>query len=86
MHKPGLGTIHFLQGWEGKGAAQEHGKGLAKILQKHHKEVDRLPETIAKGKVYRLKNKYIGKEDSNRKAIVHGAFIAFYVEPKIVGK
>ena len=77
MHKPGLGSIHFLQGWEGKGSAQEHGKGLAKIQQKHRKDLLRLPETIAKGKVYPLKSKHTGKMDPNRKAIVHGSYIAF---------
>lgn len=77
MHKPGLGTIHLIQGWRGKGPLQEHGGGLAKILQKHRKEMERLPETIVKGKVYRLKHKHTGKEDPDRKAIVYGAFIAF---------
>ncbi len=77
MHKPGLGTIHFLHGWEGKGEAQEHGKGLAKLLQKHRKELDRLPETIAKGKVYPLKSRDTGKDDPNRKVIVHGSYLAF---------
>ena len=77
MHRPGLGTIHFLHGWEGKGEAQEHGKGLAKLLQKHRKELDRLPETIAKGKVYPLKSRDTGKDDPNRKVIVHGAYLAF---------
>ena len=77
MHKPGLGTIHFLLGWEGKGEVQEHGKGLAKILQKHRKEMERLPETIAKGKVYPLKNRDTGKDDPNRKAIVYGSYLAF---------
>ena len=77
MHRPGLGTIHFLHGWEGKGEAQEHGKGLAKLLQKHRKELDRLPETIAKGKVYPLKSRDTGKDDPNRKVIVHGSYLAF---------
>lgn len=75
--QPGLGSIHFLHGWEGKGEAQEHGKGLAKILQKHRKELDRLPETIAKGKVYPLKNRDTGKDDPNRKVVVHGSYLAF---------
>lgn len=77
MHKPGLGTIHFLHGWEGKGEAQEHGKGLAKMLQKHHKELDRLPETIAKGKVYRVKSEKTGTFDDRVRAVIHGSHVAF---------
>ncbi|MEG1427793.1 MAG: hypothetical protein RSC76_08915, partial [Oscillospiraceae bacterium] len=63
--------------WEGKGPLQEHGKGLAKIQQKHRQELDRLPETIAKGKVYPLISKHTGELDPNRKAIVYGSYIAF---------
>lgn len=77
MHKPGLGTIHFLHGWEGKGEAQEHGKGLAKLLQKHRKELDRLPETIAKGKVYRVKSEKTGAFDDRVRAVIHGSHVAF---------
>lgn len=77
MHKPGLGTIHFLQGWEGKGKELEGGKGLAKLQQKHRKELDRLPETIAKGKVYRVKSEKTGTFDDRVRAIIHGSHVAF---------
>ena len=52
MYKDGLGSIDFELGWLGKGKGMEHGSGLLKIEQKHRKELDRLPEVIAKGKVY----------------------------------
>ena len=77
MHKPGLGSIHFLQGWEGKGIEQEHGKGLAKLQQKHRKELNRLPETIAKGKVYRVKLKEGAGFSERVCAIIHGSYVAF---------
>ncbi|MGN0890767.1 MAG: hypothetical protein ACI4W7_03855, partial [Candidatus Spyradenecus sp.] len=77
MHKPGLGTIHFLQGWEGKGKEQANGKGLAKLQQKHRNELESLPETIAKGKVYRVKSEKTGEFDDRVRAIIYGSKIAF---------
>ena len=77
MHKEGLGSIHFLHGWEGKGRAHEKGKGLDKIAQKHREEMEALPETIAKGKVMRIKHEKTGEFAEDAVAIVHGSNVAF---------
>lgn len=77
MYKHGLGRIDFLLGWEGKGPAKEHGKGIKKIIQKHEKDLKSLPETIAKGKVCKIKHDKTGEFAEHACAIVHGTRVAF---------
>ena len=77
MHKEGLGRIDFLLGWEGKGPALEHGKGMKKLVQKHADELESLPETIEKGRVYKIKSDKTGEFTPYACAIIHGANVAF---------
>lgn len=77
MHKEGLGRIDFLLGWEGKGKDMAHGKGLEKLIQKHPNELASLPETIAKGRIYRLKYDKTNEFSEYACAIIHGSKIAF---------
>lgn len=82
-HQPPYLSLFFClsytieRGKEGKAPAQGHGRGLAEILQKHRKAFDRLPETIAKGKVYRVKLKDSDAFSERVRAIVHGTYVAF---------
>ena len=77
MYKEGLGRIDFLLGWEGKGPALEHGKGMKKLVQKHADELESLPETIEKGRVYKIKSDKTGEFTPYACAIIHGANVAF---------
>ena len=76
MYRKGVGSIDFVQGWEGKGKAMEHGSGLLKIQQKHKTEMAQIPETIAKGTVTPLTVKGKNVIDKDGVAIINGTNIA----------
>ena len=82
MYRKGVGSIDFVQGWEGKGKAMEHGAGLLKIQQKHKTEMAQIPETIAKGTVTPLTVKGSGKIDKDGVAIINGSNIAILSRSK----
>lgn len=82
MYRKGVGAIDFVQGWEGKGKAMEHGAGLLKIQQKHKTEMAQIPETIAKGKITPLTAKGTGKIDKDGIAIINGSNIAILSRSK----
>ena len=82
MYRKGVGAIDFVQGWEGKGKAMEHGAGLLKIQQKHKTEMAQIPETIAKGKITPLTVKGTGKIDKDGIAIINGSNIAILSRSK----
>ena len=82
MYRKGVGSIDFVQGWEGKGKAKEHGAGLLKIQQKHKTEMAQIPETIAKGTVTPLTVKGKNVIDKDGIAIINGTNIAILSRSK----
>ncbi|MGN0833047.1 MAG: DUF935 family protein [Kiritimatiellia bacterium] len=82
MYRKGVGSIAFVQGWEGKGKAMEHGAGLLKIQQKHKNEMAQIPETIAKGTVTPLTVKGKNVIDKDGIAIINGTNIAILSRSK----
>lgn len=82
MYRKGVGSIDFVQGWEGKGKAMEHGAGLLKIQQKHKTEMAQIPETIAKGTVTPLTVKGKNVIDKDGIAIINGTNIAILSRSK----
>ena len=74
-----IGQIDLEVGRRGFGKQQEHGTGLAKIRQKHGRDVHALAETLAHGEIMPTT---VGTEvgapyDPNRRALVHGNYIVF---------
>ena len=74
-----IGQIDLEVGRRGVGKQQEHGTGLAKIRQKHGRDVHALAETLAHGEIMPTT---VGTEvgapyDPNRRALVHGNYIVF---------
>ena len=82
MYRKGVGVIGFVQGWEGKGKAMEHGAGLLKIQQKHKTEMAQIPETIIKGTVTPLTIKGTNNIDKDGIAIINGTNIAILSRAK----
>ena len=82
MYRKGVGVIDFVQGWEGKGKAMEHGAGLLKIQQKHKAEMAQIPETIIKGTVTPLTVKGTNNIDKDGVAIINGTNIAILSRAK----
>lgn len=82
MYRKGVGSIDFVQGWEGKGKAMEHGAGLLKIQQKHKTEMAQIPETIAKGVITPLTVKGKNVIDKDGIAIINGTNIAILSRSK----
>lgn len=82
MYRKGVGAIDFVQGWNGKGKAMEHGAGLMKIQQKHGTEMAQIPVTIAKGRVTPLTVKGSNAIDKDGVAIINGSNIAILSRAK----
>ena len=73
-----LGDIDLEIGKRGVGKAQEHGSGMSKLKQKHLIDFSRLPETLAHGKIYRVRYNNKPGEDfrENARAIISGDVFA----------
>ncbi len=82
MYRKGVGAIDFVQGWNGKGKAMEHGAGLMKIQQKHGTEMAQIPVTIAKGRITPLTVKGSNAIDKDGVAIINGSNIAILSRAK----
>lgn len=75
-----LGRIDMAVGRRGdwNGNERVHGSGLSKIRDKHDIDTDHLAETLSFGKVLRMRygDDENAPESPNRRAVVHGNFIA----------
>ncbi|MBR4653402.1 MAG: DUF935 family protein [Kiritimatiellae bacterium] len=74
-----IGQIDLEVGKLGTGSGMEHGTGLAKIKQKHGRDIHALAETLAHGEIMpTTKGTKVGNPyDPDRKAIVHGTYVIF---------
>ena len=79
VYRSEIGQIDLEVGKRGEGRAMEHGTGLAKLEQKHPQDIPALPGTLAKGEIMPTTRgaRAGGPYDPNRRAIVHGDYVAF---------
>ena len=74
-----IGQIDLEVGKLGTGTGMEHGTGLAKLKQKHGRDIHALSETLAHGEIMpTTKGTKVGNPyDPDRRALVHGNYVIF---------
>ena len=74
-----IGQIDLEVGKRGVGKEQKNGTGLAKLKQKHSRDIHDMAETLAHGEIMpTTKGTKVGNSyDPDRRAIVHGNYVIF---------